>query len=244
MTRGPVSLEIVAQRMRGGGCVVFTGAGMSTDSGLPDFRSAEGLWNKVDPMELATASAMRRDYERFHEFYSFRLEQMLEASPNEGHRIIANWEERGVVSCVVTQNVDELHETAGSRVVHKLHGSVGSVCCMECGRPYSPRDFIAKTPCACGGRLRPGVTLFEESLPEKALGNAWTAAEKCNVLLVLGSSLRVSPANQLPEAARRAGATVAICNREATILDHLAHFVSHGGIVDFLTSLEDILASP
>ncbi|MDL2264296.1 NAD-dependent deacylase [Synergistaceae bacterium OttesenSCG-928-I11] len=234
----------IAREMRAtpGGTVVFTGAGMSTDSGLPDFRSKDGLWKNVDPMELATTSAMRGDYDRFHAFYSHRFEQMRDAHPNDGHKILADWERRGFVSCIVTQNVDGLHTAAGSKKIYELHGSVGSVRCMECDRPATQEDFIARTPCAsCGGKLRPGVVLFGEGLPEDALDASWEAAENAKVFIVLGSSLQVSPANQLPQVAKRAGALLAICNRDATPLDRIADYRTGDGIADFLKELDALL---
>lgn len=238
------SLQRIAKRMAEPGCrtAVFTGAGMSTDSGLPDFRSAKGIWSKLDPMELATASAMRNNYDRFHEFYSLRLEQMKSAAPNAGHKTLADWEARGFVSCVITQNVDGLHAAAGSQSVFELHGSVGKVRCMDCSCPATPEDFIAGKPCErCGGHLRPGVVLFSENLPEDALDDAWNAAEESGVFIVLGSSLQVSPANHLPVVAKRAGAMLAICNHDATPLDYMADYETNEGIADFLTKLDALL---
>jgi NAD-dependent deacetylase len=241
MSEGAIGLDVIAERMKAPGArtAVFTGAGMSTDSGLPDFRSKDGVWSKVDPMELATATAMRRNYDIFHEFYSQRFKQMKDAVPNEGHRILADWESRGLVSCIITQNIDGLHEAAGSRTVYELHGSVGKVRCMECGDADTQANFIAKTPCRrCGGKLRPGVVLFEEGLPADALDLSWKASEESTVFIVLGSSLQVSPANQMPVIAKRAGALLVICNRDITQMDHMANYRTNEGIVDFLKELD------
>ncbi|MDR3164711.1 MAG: NAD-dependent deacylase [Synergistaceae bacterium] len=219
--------------------VVFTGAGMSTESGLSDFRSKNGIWNVEDPMELATAAAMRGNYDKFHEFYSRRFETMANTHPNAGHEIVAEFESRGLVKCVITQNIDGLHSAAGSKVIHELHGSVNKVRCMKCGAPSTQRDFIDRNPCPeCGGRLRPGVVLFGEGLPEDALAASWDASETCGVFLVLGSSLQVSPANQMPSMAKRAGACVAICNRGITPMDYLADYRTDMGIGEFLTKLK------
>lgn len=236
-------LELARAMLREGAeTAVFTGAGMSTDSGLPDFRSKGGVWTNVDPMELATATAMRGNYERFHEFYAFRFEQMQGAQPNEGHRILADWERRGIAGCIITQNVDGLHAAAGSEVVYELHGSVGKVRCMECGSPSTQEKFTAGELCTfCGGKLRPGVVLFGEGLPVEALDASWRAAEEADVFIVLGSSLQVSPANQLPEVAKRAGALLAICNRDITPLDRMADYQTDEGIADFLRSLDGVL---
>jgi NAD-dependent deacetylase len=226
------------------GAVVFTGAGMSTESGLSDFRSKGGMWNVEDPMELATASAMRGNYDKFHAFYSRRFDLMGEALPNAGHGIIAELESRGLVKCVITQNIDGLHAKAGSRVIHELHGSVGSVRCMDCSAPSTKEDFIARKPCpACGGNLRPGVVLFGENLPADALDASWKASEEAGVFIVLGSSLQVSPANQMPAIAKRAGAFVAICNKDVTPMDYLADYRTNEGIGEFLTKLRDLIGA-
>ncbi|MDR3322049.1 MAG: NAD-dependent deacylase [Synergistaceae bacterium] len=240
-------IEEIASKMtdHGNRTVIFTGAGMSTDSGLPDFRSKDGLWKNVDPMELATASAMRDDYDTFHGFYSHRFEQMRDAHPNAGHRILADWEARGIVDCIITQNIDGLHAAAGSEKIFELHGSVGKVRCMECGVPATQEEFIARTPCGiCGGKLRPGVVLFGEGLPEAAMDLSWAASEEAGVFLVLGSSLNVSPANQFPVIARRAGALVAICNRDATHMDSIAYYRTHEGISYFLAELDALISHP
>jgi NAD-dependent deacetylase len=226
----------------GGNTVIFTGAGMSTDSGLSDFRSKDGIWSKVDPMELATTQAMRGNYDTFHKFYSARFKQMGGAKSNAGHCIIADWEARGLVHCVITQNIDGLHAAAGSKKIYELHGSVGSVRCMDCGAPSTQEAFIGRTSCAsCGGRLRPGVVLFGEALPDDAMNSSWSASESAGVFIVLGSSLNVSPANQFPLIAHNAGALVVICNRDATQMDSIADYRTHEGIGEFLAKLDDLL---
>jgi NAD-dependent deacetylase len=234
------SIERLAEKMaETKNTVVFTGAGMSTESGLSDFRSKDGIWNVEDPMELATTGAMRENYDKFHAFYSRRFEIMGGALPNAGHKILAGLESEGLVRCVITQNIDGLHAAAGSKTVYELHGSVDSVRCMECGSPSTKENFIARRPCGvCGGKLRPGVVLFGESLPAAAIDASWNASENAGVFIVLGSSLQVSPANQLPEIAKRSGAFVAICNRDVTPMDYLADYRTHDGIGDFMTKLE------
>ena len=212
---------------------------MSTESGLSDFRSKGGMWNVEDPMELATARAMRENYDKFHAFYSRRFELMGDALPNTGHRILAKLESMGLIRCVITQNIDGLHAAAGSKTVYELHGSVGNVRCMECGASSTKADFTERKPCGvCGGKLRPGVVLFGENLPAEALDASWNASETAGVFIVLGSSLLVSPANQMPEIAKMSGAFLAICNRDITPMDSLADYCTNGGIGDFLTELE------
>ena len=239
-----IDLKAIASRMLQDGAktVVFTGAGMSTDSGLPDFRSKNGLWQNVDPMELATAHAMRSDYERFHEFYSFRFEQMKSALPNTGHKILAEWESAGLVSCIITQNVDGLHAAAGSENIYELHGSVKAVRCCDCAAPSDTESFIAGVPCEeCGGKLRPGVVLFGEDLPHDAIDLSWSASESADVFMVLGSSLNVLPANQMPVLAKRAGALLVICNHDITSMDSMADYGTHSGISEFLTELDSLI---
>jgi NAD-dependent deacetylase len=234
--------ELAVRILTSRNTVVFTGAGMSTESGLSDFRSKNGLWNVEDPMELATVSAMRGNYDKFHAFYARRFELMGEAAPNAGHMILAELESGGLVRCVITQNIDGLHAAAGSKTVYELHGSVGCVRCMECGGSSTRQDFINKTPCAaCGGRLRPGVVLFGENLPVDVLEASFNASEESDVFIVLGSSLQVSPANQMPGIAKRNGAYVVICNRDITIMDNLADYRVSDGIGDFMTRLQALL---
>ena len=239
-----VDIKSLAQSMLRSGArtVVFTGAGMSTDSGLPDFRSKDGLWQNVNPMELATADAMRSDYKLFHEFYSFRLEQMKSALPNAGHRVLAEWEEKGLLKCIITQNVDGLHAAAGSVNIYELHGSVGAVRCTECALASTVESFIESLPCvSCGSKLRPGVVLFGEDLPRDAMDSSWAESERADVFIVLGSSLNVLPANQMPMAAKRSGALLVICNHDKTHLDGTADYCTHMGISEFLTELDGVL---
>ena len=218
--------------------VAFSGAGLSTESGLPDFRSRKGLWERYDPGELATEEALWRRYDRFREFYSLRLGSLQDAEPNEGHRVLAAWEREGILRGVVTQNVDGLHQAAGSREVAELHGRLESVRCASCGRGASPGAFREGIPCGvCGGRLRPGVVLFGESLPEAAWDRAEALTEEADLFLVLGSSLQVAPANLLPRRAAARGAKLVILNGEPTPLDWLADRVLRGGLGENLGDL-------
>ncbi|MDW7671362.1 MAG: Sir2 family NAD-dependent protein deacetylase, partial [Bacillota bacterium] len=141
--------------------VVFTGAGMSTESGLPDFRSPGGHWTKTDPAQVASVEAMQYDYDLFHEFYTMRFQTLKRCSPHQGHRILAVWEQKGLVQSIATQNVDGFHQQAGSHRVFELHGALNHVRCIHQNHPGSPADFMMKNPCGvCGDRLRPGVVLF------------------------------------------------------------------------------------
>ena len=210
--------------------VIFTGAGMSTESNLPDFRSAaSGLWNKFNPMELATIDAMRNNTKEFKEFYTMRIEALQDVQPHMGHTILAEWEEKGQIQSVITQNVDGFHQRAGSKKVAELHGTLRHCHCNDCGQIYDNEQFVNNdTKCKCGGMIRPSVVLFGENLPEEALDFAEVEARKAELFIVLGSSLQVSPANYFPSIAKRNGAKLVIVNMEPTPLDGIADLVIHG----------------
>ena len=175
--------------------VVMTGAGMSTESGLSDFRSRDGIWKEYDPMKVATVTALENDYDNFHSFYSMRSEARIQRKPHKGHQILAEWEERGLISSIITQNVDNFHQQAGSRNVFELHGSIDRFRCKDCGEPSGMESFLRKEPCpACGGKLRPGIVLFGEPLPERELYGALEEVKKADLVIIIGTSLTVYPA--------------------------------------------------
>lgn len=197
--------------------LVLTGAGVSAESGIATFREAlSGLWARFDPAQLATAEAFREDPTRVWSWYEWRRAQVLAAQPNPAHRALATWAERHGRLRLVTQNVDDLHERAGSRDIIHLHGSLHAPRCFDCARPLaSPPlpetgdSLVAPPRCAaCGGLARPGVVWFGESLPAEALATAWALAERCDLCLVIGTSGLVQPAASLPVVARQQGATV------------------------------------
>jgi NAD-dependent deacetylase len=202
--------------------VVLTGAGISTESGIPDFRSPSGIWAEVDPFEVASIQAFRRDPERVWSFYRTRIGMLLEAEPNAGHRALAELERRGLVQAVVTQNIDTLHSRAGSRDVVEVHGSIRTAECLRCHWRLDTdgvRAQLAEQPAPlclhCGEILKPGVTLFGELLPPGAMERATELARSASLVLVVGSSLEVWPVAGLPLEAR----AYAIVNRGPTALD-------------------------
>jgi NAD-dependent deacetylase len=224
--------------------VVFTGAGMSTESGLPDFRSNGGLWKQNRRFEeLASRDALETDYDEHVAFYRWRIEMLAGHAPNDGHRVVADWQKRGLVSTIVTQNVDGFHTSAGADAVLELHGTLTKVLCDRCGEEAPAAEFLQASglACACGGKRRPGVVLFGESLPTPTLRAAWMAAERASLFIVLGSSLAVAPANLLPEAAAAAGAPLVIVNRDPTPLDHRATLVIHASIGETLRAADRLL---
>ncbi len=189
--------------MKSGHTVVLTGAGMSTESGIPDFRSKDGWWQKYDPTVLASVDSLDRNYELFRDFYKYRLEVVGKCRPNPGHEVLAELENMGMISSISTQNVDEFHREAGSKSVFELHGSIKNIYCADCGAKSTVEDFMGNKSCSrCGGRLRPGVVLFGEGLPQNVWARAQNEIEKSDLLLVIGTSLNVSPVNYLPRLAR------------------------------------------
>ncbi|GAB3798357.1 NAD-dependent protein deacylase [Virgibacillus kimchii] len=209
--------------------VVFTGAGMSTESGLPDFRSKnKGLWNNMDPSRLASTEALNKHVDEFIQFYRTRVNAISEYNPHQGHMILAEWENEGKVKSIITQNVDGFHQEAGSRQVAELHGTLQQLHCQNCGKSYGKEAYLEERyTCECGGTLRPSVVLFGETLPEEAFRFALEEAEKCDLFIVLGSSLTVTPANQFPLIAKDSGARLVIVNQEETELDAYADQVIH-----------------
>ncbi|MHA6250525.1 NAD-dependent protein deacylase [Oceanobacillus sp. CAU 1775] len=207
--------------------VVFTGAGMSTESGLPDFRSAnKGLWKTKDPTKLASTEALNNNVDEFIAFYRERVLGVKEYGPHKGHEILAEWETSGKVKAIITQNVDGFHQEAGSKHVAELHGTLQKVHCESCGREFDSNEYVKEEfYCKCGGVLRPSIVLFGEGLPQDAFQLAIEATEKSDLFIVLGSSLTVSPANQFPMLAKENGAKLVIVNQEPTPLDMYADLV-------------------
>jgi NAD-dependent deacetylase len=231
-------------------CVVLTGAGISTESGIPDFRSADGIWASYDPYEVGHIDALRRDPERVWEFYALRLQKLAEAEPNDGHRALAALEERGWVRAVVTQNVDGLHQRAGSREVVEVHGSLREAECVHCGVRVPMEEAIASLPLPacpeCGEVLEPGVVMFGELLPVEAIERAQQLAAEAGLLLVVGSSLEVHPVAALPGDTLAAGGALAIVNRGGTPWDSRAELQVDAGAGETLSALAaalDILGS-
>jgi NAD-dependent deacetylase len=237
--------ELVRERQP---CVVLTGAGISTESGIPDFRSSEGVWAQYDPAEVAHIDALRRDPARMWEFYALRVGRLEQAEPNDGHRALAELEERGWIRAVVTQNVDGLHQRAGSHDVVEVHGSLREAECVHCGVRTAMADAVELLPLPacpeCGEVLKPAVVMFGELLPAEAMERAQRLAREAGLLLVVGSSLEVHPVASLPGETLAAGGTLAIVNRGATPWDARAELVldaAAGETLGVLASALDIV---
>ena len=207
-------------------CVVLTGAGVSTESGIPDFRSPTGLWARFDPLEYGSIEAFRADPLKVWSFYKPRVAMLTEAEPNAAHRALAELERLGFVEAVVTQNIDLLHERAGSRELVEVHGSIRSATCPGCGE-QEPLERVlellaeADAPActSCGAILKPDVVFFGELLPVEAIERASMLARQARLLLVVGSALEVYPVAGLPEETLAAGGELAIVNRGPTPYD-------------------------
>jgi NAD-dependent deacetylase len=224
--------------------VVLTGAGVSTESGIPDFRSDMGIWAEVDPLEVASIDAFRRDPERVWGFYAGRIRSLLDAEPNAAHVALAELERSGVVRAVVTQNIDGLHQRAGTRDVVEVHGSIRRAVCLGCGAEETLDGVLAQLAerpaplCpACGAILKPGVVLFGELLPVGAIDRATALAQEAALLLVVGSSLEVWPVAGLP----LESSAFAIVNRGPTALDDRAALTIDASAGETLAALVEAL---
>jgi NAD-dependent deacetylase len=224
-----VSAARVAELIREAGSVVaLTGAGISVPSGIPDFRSpGTGLWTGVDPMEVAHINVFRSDPERFWHFYGNRFQTLESKEPNGAHRALAGLERAGLVSAVITQNIDRLHAKAGSHDLVEVHGSIEHSSCLRCRASYplpevrsrQAADEAGVPRCDCGAPLKPGVVLFGEYLPVAALTRAEHLAAAADLMLCIGSSLEVYPVAQLPQTTLDAGGQIAIITQGPTPYD-------------------------
>lgn len=228
--------------------VALTGAGISTPSGIPDFRSrGSGLWERYDPMAVASMTAFRYHPEAFYRWVSPLAKRILEAEPNAAHRALARLEAVGRLAGVITQNIDDLHRRAGSIVVLEIHGHLRQATCVSCFRVFPCQDQLEKAAVegrvprcpVCGGILKPNVILFGEQPPLDVLRQAQTLIGSSDLILVLGSSLEVTPAALLPVPALNAGAKLILINREPTYLDERADVLLHQDVADVVPRLVD-----
>ena len=224
--------------------VFFGGAGVSTESGIPDFRSVDGLYHqKFDypPEEILSHTFFIRKPEDFYRFYREKM-LCLTAKPNKAHLTLAKWEKEGRLLSVITQNIDGLHQAAGSRRVHELHGSVLRNHCMKCGRSFGVDDIAESEgvpTCDCGGVIKPDVVLYEEPLPEDTVMSALDDIRSADVLIVAGTSLTVYPAASYIR--YFGGDKMVLINRDATPYDKLADLVIHEKVGEVLSAVDQAL---
>jgi NAD-dependent deacetylase len=226
--------------------VALTGAGISTPSGIPDFRSPEsGLWANEEALEVASLLTFRYAPERFYHWFRPLAEKIWLAEANPAHRALVELEKRGILRAVLTQNIDLLHQKAGSQTVVEMHGTLQTLSCTRCFARYEAEQFLpdylqtGRIPrcSSCGAVLKPDVVLFGEQLPERALQQARAHMARCDVLLVAGSSLEVLPVASLPVQALDRGAHLIIINRSPTYLDVRADAVFHADVAEVLPEL-------
>jgi NAD-dependent deacetylase len=229
--------------------VVLTGAGISVPSGIPDFRSpGTGLWENVDPMEVAHIDAWRRDPDRFWSFYGQRFALLTDKEPNEAHLALAELERRGLIRAVITQNIDRLHRLAGTERLIEVHGSIDQSVCVECGGKVPIERVVellaagdgAPLCAACAAPLKPDVVLFGELLPERALAEAQELAMNADLMLCVGSSLEVYPVAGLPAITHGGGGRLVLITQGPTPYDGDADVKLDGDVV---TELQGVLAA-
>ena len=220
--------------------VFFGGAGVSTESGIPDFRSVDGLYNQqydYPPETILSHTFFMRDPKEFYRFYQNKM-LCLDAKPNTAHRKLAQWEEEGKLKAVITQNIDGLHQKAGSKEVLELHGSVHRNYCMKCKKPYDAWYMLESKgipSCECGGIIKPDVVLYEEGLDEQIMSRAISYIAKADVLIVGGTSLAVYPAAGLIDYYR--GNKLVLVNKTTTPMDHNADLLVQGSIGEIFAAI-------
>jgi NAD-dependent deacetylase len=244
-----MSTERLAELLRQStSTVALTGAGISVPSGIPDFRSpGTGMWENVDPMEVAHLDVFLNDPGRFWSYYRPRFGTLADKQPNPAHRALAELESRGMLEAVITQNIDRLHHKAGSRRVVEVHGTIETSSCWDCKRSYPLAgvealfDHEGVARCECGGPVKPDVVLFGEMLPEDAMLEAHAMCARADLLLCVGTSLEVYPVAGLPSVTRRGGGAVAIVTKGPTPYDGEAEVRLDGDVVEELEGLLRLL---
>lgn len=213
--------------------VAFTGAGISSESGIPTYRGEDGLWSKYDPNIYANITYFNQDPSYYWNFFrEVRYPMIKKVKPNKAHKALAELEAGGYLRTVITQNIDGLHQEAGSSSVIELHGTTRVIYCLNCSHEYSMDDVfsllevqIPPVCSECKGKLRPAVVFFGEALNPEILRLAFEEAENCDFLLAVGSSLVVYPAADIPRIAKQRGGTLALINKQKTPMDVMADYV-------------------
>lgn len=234
--------EIVSTAKR---IVAFTGAGISAESGIPTYRGDDGVWHKYDPAKYANIHNFLKDPQYYWNFFKeVRYPVIKKAKPNKAHIALARLEENGKLEVVITQNIDGLHQLAGSKMVLELHGNTRRISCLNCKKLYTMDEVYSHLEtqlpplCSeCSGILKPEVVFFGESLPVTVLEEAINVTNECDLFLAIGSSLVVQPAASLPLMAKEKGAKLVIINKDATPLDSIADIVFHSSASGVLNKI-------
>jgi len=225
--------------------VAFTGAGISAESGIPTYRGDDGIWNKYDPNKFANIDNFIRDPKYYWNFFKeVRYPVLKKAKPNKAHTALSKLEEKGKLKAVITQNIDGLHQLAGSKYVLELHGNTRRISCLECKKSYTLNEIYRQLKTElppkclnCKGTLKPEVVFFGESLPLTTLEEAIKATNECDLFLAIGSSLVVQPAASLPMMAKEGRARLIIINKDSTPLDSIADIVFHSSASEILDKI-------
>lgn len=224
--------------------VVFTGAGISSESGIPTYRGSEGVWSKYDPNIYANIKVFLQDSSYYWQYFkNERYPVIKNAKPNINHYSIVKLEKLGKLNCVITQNIDGLHQMAGSSKVVELHGNTRIISCLKCKKNYSIDEIYSilqkEIPplCSCGGKLKTNTVLFGEQLPSTALIEAEIASKNCDLFLSLGSSLLVYPAANFPIIAKKNNSYLVIINLDSTPLDNIADLVINDKVSNILSKI-------
>ncbi|GAB4111517.1 MAG: NAD-dependent protein deacetylase [Roseiflexaceae bacterium] len=244
-------IEHAAQLIRGSAhTIALTGAGISTGSGVPDFRSDSGIWKSHHPFEIAALAAFRQNPQRFFQWFRPLLDRLVLAQPNPAHQALAALEHAAYVRAIITQNIDGLHQQAGSREVYELHGHLRSATCTECEHQIPSHKVIGHARrgralrCNCGGTFKPDIILFDELLPRGLIWLAQRAFEQADLVIIAGTSLEVAPVCEFPLIALRRGAKLIIINYSETYLDTHADLVIRADLTRALPAIaEQVLTS-
>lgn len=232
--------QLVRQAQR---IVTLTGAGISVPSGIPDFRSDTGLWQQENPMDVASLRGFTANPKRFYDWFRPLLSKVQAAKPNPAHHAFAELEQAGKLKALVTQNIDGLHQKAGSRAVFELHGHMRTATCLNCERQVPATVFYEQVRngsiayCSCGGLFKLDVVLFDEGLPRGLFWLAQDAFERCDLVIVAGTALEVAPVCDLPLTALNRGARLIIVNKSETYLDSRADVVLHDDVAEALPAI-------
>ena len=220
--------------------VALTGAGISTESGIPDFRSKNGLWSKYDINEYGYLDSFLRNPKKVWKMIADMISSFGKSNPNAAHYTLAEMEKMHILKAVITQNIDNLHQEAGSKNVVELHGNYRRLTCMSCRKKYGIEEIsleMLPPRCKCNGIIKPDIVFFGETLPKDALIKAFDLINKCDVMLVIGTSCVVSPAAELPVIAKQNGATIIEINMEDSMISHIVDYKLQGKAGEILPKL-------